>query len=60
MCIIPSPVNIELEKLLKKARSHKMTPEERFEQRVSWVYGQLPKESTVTKEEVRKRLLENA
>ena len=59
MCIIPSQVNIGLEKLLKTARSHKMTSEERFEQRVSWVYGQLPEESTTTKEEIRQRLREN-
>jgi hypothetical protein len=32
-----------------------MTPEERFEQRVSWVYGQLWN-SGVTKDEVREQL----
>ena len=34
-----------------------MTPEERrFEQRVSFVYGQLPRSSTLTKDEVREIL----
>lgn len=30
----------ELEAAIKRARNHKMTPAERFEQRVSFVYGQ--------------------
>ena len=33
-----------------------LTPEGRFEQRVSHVYGQLPRSSTITKDEVREVL----
>jgi hypothetical protein len=52
-------MNKELEELLKKAAKHKMTPEEIFEQKVSWVYGQMVDcNPHVTKEEVRKRLKE--
>ena len=36
--------------------SRPMTPEEHFEQRVSFVYGQLPRSSTITKDEVREVL----
>lgn len=46
----------ELEALLEKARNHKMTPEEWAEQRVSFVYGNLPGSSTLTKEDVRRML----
>lgn len=49
-----------LEHLLKKAREHQMTPKEKYEQRVSFVYGQLafnPKR-TITKEDVRRILAE--
>jgi hypothetical protein len=35
-----------------------MTPEERFEQRVSFVYGQLSEYSPLTKEDVRRILSE--
>lgn len=44
----------ELEALIAKARSAKsMTEYERFEQAVSFVYGNAPEESTLTKAEVR-------
>lgn len=56
MKIKPAPDRPELNELLRKAAQYKMTPEERFEQRVSFVYGQLPFESKVTKEEVRENL----
>jgi hypothetical protein len=45
-----------LEALIERARSHKMTPAERFEQRVSFVYSGVCE--TTTREEVRARLAE--
>lgn len=46
-----------LERLIEAARNHKMTPEERFEQKVSWVYGQgMDCAPHVTKDEVREML----
>lgn len=51
-------MNEKLEELLKQAVKHKMTPEEIFEQKVSFVYGQMMDcQPEVTKEEVRYRLL---
>ncbi len=47
----------DLEELLKKAAQHIMTPQEVWDQRVSFVYGQLM-ESNVTREEVEKRATE--
>lgn len=50
----------DLTELLKRAAQHKMTPEEVFEQKVSWVYGQLMDcNPEVTKEQVRERLMRN-
>ena len=46
----------ELKALIEKASSHKMTPAERFEQRVSFVYSGVCE--TTTREEVRARLAE--
>lgn len=46
-----------LEQLIKIAKRHVMTPEERREQRISFVYGMLPFNSTQTREDVR-RILE--
>lgn len=49
-----------LENLLKKASEHQMTPKEKYEQRISFVYGQLafdPKRK-ITKEGVRRTLAE--
>jgi hypothetical protein len=46
--------NPTLEALLEAARNHEMTPEERREQRISFVYGNLAiDDPTVTKEHVR-------
>lgn len=42
----------ELNRLLEKARDHKMTPAEIWDQRVSFVYGNMPFRSTVTREQV--------
>ena len=50
----------KLEELLKKSAARPMTAEERFEQKVSWVYGQLQDcNPEVTKDQVRQRLREN-
>lgn len=47
----------ELEALLKKALAHEMTPEELFEQKVSFVYGQMMNcNPEVTKDSVREML----
>ena len=43
----------KLDDLLKQAAQRPMTPEEIFEQGVSWVYGQLPEGDTRTKDEIR-------
>lgn len=48
----------ELEALLEKARHHVMTPEERHEQKISFVYGMLPFRSTLTKDDVRRMMSE--
>lgn len=48
-----------LEQLLKEAKDYKMSPEERFEQRVSFVYGQLMDcNPNITKDQVRKALMQ--
>ena len=46
-----------LTQLLEQAALMKMTPEETFEQRVSWVWGQLPASDPRTKDDVRNALL---
>lgn len=46
----------KLKALVEKARNHVMTPEERFEQRVSLVYG-LSDGKTFTKNEIREKLV---
>ena len=48
-----------LEELLRKAAQQKMSPEERREQRVSFVMGTLPMDSSITKDEVRAILRKN-
>lgn len=49
--------DLEMQRILEEAAGHKMTPDELFEQKVSWVYGQMMDcDPTITKEEVRKRL----
>jgi len=42
--------------LLKMAAAHKMTPQERQAQRLSWVMGGLPVDSTLTRSDVAKQL----
>ena len=46
----------ELEALLKQAAKRPMTVEEIFEQRVSWVWGQLPHDDPRTIDQVRDAL----
>ena len=50
-----------LEAALERARNHVMTPEERFEQRVSFVYGQQDYDNphSLTKEQIRQMLAES-
>ena len=43
--------------LIERARDYVMTPEEVFEQRVSFVYGQLGEKNKLTKQEVADYLL---
>ena len=50
----------ELDVLFDRARSYEMTPEELFEQRVSFVWGMLPFNSPLTKEQVRREIQEQA
>ena len=56
MKLPPIPETPELTALLAKARDHVMMPDEIFEQRVSFVWGQLPAGSTRTKDQVRASL----
>ena len=50
----------ELEAALERARHHKMTPQEKFEQRVSFVYAQQDWSAPVqrTKDEIRAHMIE--
>jgi len=51
-----APQRPDLDALIERARQIKMSPEDWFEQRVSFVYGQLPHDSKITKDEVRAML----
>jgi hypothetical protein len=52
MKLPPSMEHPELDALIEKARVHTMTPQEKWLQRVSFVYGNLPDDSTTTREQV--------
>ena len=41
---------------LKQAAGRPLTKHELLEQRISWVYGNLPSNSTITREEVANRI----
>ena len=56
MKLPPAPPRPILEKLLKHARHYSLTKDEFFEQTVSFVYGQLPPDSPVTKDQIRETL----
>ena len=48
-----------LDELLRKAAAHKMTPREIWDQRVSFVYGQMMDcAPDITREEVERRVIE--
>jgi len=48
-------IDVELERLIEESRNYVMSPEERWEQCVSFVYGQLGFDNPdITKEQVRK------
>lgn len=50
----------ELEKAIERARNHKMTPEEIFEQKVSFVYGQqMDSPNPLEKDQIRQMLIEH-
>jgi len=49
-----APKRPELEKLLEHAKTVKLTEEQLKKQRVSFVYGNAPKGSRITKESARK------
>ena len=44
---------------LIRSKSAPMTAEEIFEQKVSYIYGMMPRSSTVTKEQIRRQILES-
>jgi hypothetical protein len=55
----PILTDSELEALLKKAAAHVLTPAERWDQSVSFVYGQLAiDDDSVTREQVVARITE--
>ncbi|MEQ1717794.1 MAG: hypothetical protein ABL907_17745 [Hyphomicrobium sp.] len=45
-----APVRPELDRLLELARGNRVTEEQLHEQRISFVYGNAPKGSRITKE----------
>ena len=49
-----APERPELEKLLEKARTTKVTDEQLMEQRVSFAYGNAPEGSKITKDSARR------
>lgn len=49
-----APERPELEKLLEKARTTKVTDEQLMEQRVSFAYGNAPEGSKITKNSARR------
>lgn len=46
-------VGSDINQALREAVKHQMTPAELQEQRVSFVYGNLPEENPLTKDQVR-------
>ena len=60
MKLPPSKPNPELDAAIEKARHHVMTAEEKFEQRVSFVYGQQDFDKPArNKDEIRKHVAES-
>ncbi len=58
MRLPPTKSHPELDELLKKSKNHKMTLREQWDQRVSWAYGNLPHDSSTTREQVKARAIE--
>lgn len=54
-----SETSKELQELIAKAKDYVMTPQEKLEQKVSFVYGQMGHKSGITKEQVRANILKN-
>ena len=59
--LMPKPTKLSAEEetaieRLKQAARRRMTKNELLEQRISWVYGNLPSDSTITREEVAERI----
>ena len=50
----PTPSHPELDRLREKARHIKVTEEQLLEQKISFVYGNAPVDSGITKESARK------
>jgi hypothetical protein len=48
-----APARPELDRLLQQARETGVTEEDLFEQRISFVYGNAPEDSGITKETAR-------
>ncbi len=49
----PTPKRSRLDELLKEARSYEMTPAERWDQRINFVYGQLmDSKSVISRQQV--------
>lgn len=48
----------ELKRLIEQARNHVMTNEEKIQQAISFVYGNLPEESKTTREQVERTVRE--
>lgn len=51
------PMDKQLRALLDAAKTHVMTPKEAYDQRVSWIWGNLPDESTITVEQIKEQLV---
>ena len=49
----PAPSHPELDRLLEQSRNIEITDEQLREQRVSFAYGNAPKDAKITKESVR-------
>ena len=59
--LMPKPTKLSAEEetaieRLKQAARRRMTKNELLEQRISWVYGNLPSDTTITREEVAERI----
>lgn len=58
LTLTPAQEDKELARLLELAAGHTMTPGEIQQQKISYAFGMLPEESTVTREDVERRVYE--